>query len=66
MDMAIDNGAKALRVPGFRVALGAVADLVALDARDAREAFATRYPRRWVIPEGKVDRRSQARYAPLL
>jgi cytosine deaminase len=31
-----------------------VADLVVLDARDAREAFATRAPRRWVIRRGKL------------
>ena len=48
------NGAKALRVPDFQVAAGAVADLVVLDARDAREAFATRSPRRWVIRKGKL------------
>jgi cytosine deaminase len=27
---------------------------VVLDARDAREAFATRSPRRWVIRKGKL------------
>jgi cytosine deaminase len=43
-----------LRVPDFQVAAGAVADLVVLDARDAREAFATRSPRRWVIRKGKL------------
>jgi cytosine deaminase len=54
MDMVTINGAKALRVPDFRVAVGAVADLVVLDARDVREAFATRSPRRWVIRRGKL------------
>src|SRR6202158_876314 len=54
MDMVTNNGAKALRVPDFGVAVGAVADLVVLDARDAREAFATRAPRRWVIRKGKL------------
>src|SRR3979409_1866923 len=54
MDMVTANGAKALRVPDFRVAVGAVADLVVLDARDAREAFATRAPRRWVIRKGRL------------
>jgi cytosine deaminase len=54
MDMVTRNGAKALRAPGFEVADGAVADLVVLDARDVREAFATRLPRRWVIRKGKV------------
>ena len=54
MDMVTINGAKALRVPDFRVAPGAVADLVVLDARDAREAFAARSPRRWVIRRGKL------------
>jgi cytosine deaminase len=54
MDMVTSNGAKALRAPDFRVAVGAVADLVVLDARDAREAFATRSPRRWVIRKGKL------------
>jgi cytosine deaminase len=54
MDMITSNGAKALRVPDFRVAVGGVADLVVLDARDAREAFATRSPRRWVIRKGKL------------
>src|SRR5260370_4164118 len=54
MDMVTNNGAKALRIPDFRVAVGAVSDLVLLDARDAREAFATRAPRRWVIRRGKL------------
>jgi cytosine deaminase len=54
MDMVTRNGARALRAPGFEVADGAVADLVVLDARDAREAFATRLPRRWVIRKGKL------------
>jgi cytosine deaminase len=54
MDMVTINGAKALRVPDFRVAPGAVADLVVLDARDAREAFAARSPRRWVIRRGRL------------
>jgi cytosine deaminase len=54
MDMVTINGAKALRVPDFRVAPGAVADLVVLDARDVREAIATRSPRRWVIRKGKL------------
>ena len=54
MDMVTRNGAKALRAPGFEVADGAVADLVVLDARDVREAFATRLPRRWVIRKGKL------------
>src|SRR5450631_218865 len=54
MDMVTRNGAKALRVPNFRVEVGAVADLVVLDARDAREAFATRSPRRWVIRKGRL------------
>jgi cytosine deaminase len=54
MDMVTNNAAKALRAPDFRVAVGAVADLVVLDARDAREALATRAPRRWVIRRGKL------------
>ena len=54
MDMVTSNGAKALRVPDFRVAVGVVADLVVLDARDVRGAFATRLPRRWVIRKGKL------------
>jgi cytosine deaminase len=54
MDMVTANGARALRVPDFGVTVGAVADLVVLDARDAREAFATRAPRRWVIRKGKL------------
>jgi cytosine deaminase len=54
MDMVTSNGAKALRAPDFHVAVGAVADLVVLDARDAREAFATRSPRRWVIRKGRL------------
>jgi len=54
MDMVTINGAKALRVPDFRVALSAVADLVVLDARNVREAIATRSPRRWVIRKGKL------------
>src|SRR5258708_4535209 len=54
MDMVTGTGAQALRVPHFRVAVGAVADLVVLDASDAREAFATRAPRRWVIRKGRL------------
>jgi cytosine/creatinine deaminase len=54
MDMVTSNGAKALRGPAFGIAVGAVADLVVLDARDPREAFATRAPRRWVIRKGKL------------
>jgi cytosine/creatinine deaminase len=54
MDMVTSNGAKALRTADFRVAVGAVADLVVLDARDAREAFASRKPRRWVIRKGRL------------
>src|SRR3982074_3326402 len=54
MDMVTVNGAKALRIPDFRVAPGAVADLVVLDARNVREAIATRSPRRWVIRKGKL------------
>jgi cytosine/creatinine deaminase len=54
MDMVTRNGAKALRVPDFGVAVGSVADLVVLDACDARAAFATRLPRRWVIRKGKL------------
>jgi cytosine deaminase len=54
MDMITNNGAKALRVPDFGVAVGSVADLVVLDASDAREAFATRAPRRWVIRKGRL------------
>jgi cytosine/creatinine deaminase len=54
MDMVTCNGARALRVPEFGVAVGGVADLVVLDARDAREAFAIRTPRRWVIRKGRL------------
>jgi cytosine/creatinine deaminase len=54
MDMVTRNGAKALRASGFEVAVGAIADIVVLDAHDAREAFATRLPRRWVIRKGKL------------
>jgi cytosine/creatinine deaminase len=54
MDMVTGNGAKALRGPEFGITVGAVADLVVLEAHDAREAFATRAPRRWVIRKGKL------------
>jgi cytosine deaminase len=54
MDMISSHGAKALRLPDPRVAVGAVADLVVLDGRDAREAFAVRAPRRWVIRKGRL------------
>jgi cytosine deaminase len=54
MDMITSNGAKALRLPAPRVVIGEVADLVVLDARDAREAFAVRTPRRWVIRKGRL------------
>ena len=59
MDMVTNNGAKALRVPDFRVEVGGVADLVVLDARDARGAFATRLPRRWVIRKGRLIAETQ-------
>ena len=65
MDMVTNNGAKALRLPDFCVTVGAVADLVVLDAHDAREAFATRSPRRWVIRRGMLiveTRREMRRY----
>jgi cytosine deaminase len=65
MDMVTNNGAKALRLPDFCVTVGAVADLVVLDAHDAREAFATRSPRRWVIRRGMLiveARREMRRY----
>jgi cytosine deaminase len=68
MDMVTSHGAKALRVPDFGVAVGAVADLVVLDARDAREAFATRSPCRWVIRKGELiaeTRREAYRYFDL-
>jgi cytosine deaminase len=68
MDMVTNNGAKALRIPEFRVAVGTVADLVVLDARDAREAFATRSPHRWVIRKGRLiaeTRRDTRRYFDL-
>src|ERR1700674_3746054 len=47
MDTVTNKGARALRGPDFRVAIGNIADLVVLDARDPHEAFATRMPRRW-------------------
>ena len=59
MDMVTSNVAKALRVSDFRVAIGGVADLVVLDAHDARAAFATRRPRRWVIRKGKLIAETQ-------
>jgi cytosine deaminase len=43
-----------LRLPDPRVVVGVVADLVVLDARDAREALAMRTPRRWVIRKGRL------------
>ena len=54
MEMVTGNGAKALRVADFSVTVGAVADLVVLDARDPRGAMATRLPRRWVIRRGSL------------
>jgi cytosine/creatinine deaminase len=54
MDMVTSNGARALRASGFEVADGAVADIVILEAREVREAFATRLPRRWVIRKGRL------------
>lgn len=54
MDMVTGNGGKALRGQQSRIDVGAVADLVVLDARDAREAIATRGPRRWVIRRGQL------------
>ena len=49
--------------------VGAFADLVVLDARDAREAFAMRTPRRWVIRKGRLIAESKIesrRYFDLL
>jgi cytosine/creatinine deaminase len=60
MDMITNNGATALRIADFAVAVGARADLVILDAGDAREAFATRTPRRWVIRRGRLIAESRA------
>src|ERR1700731_3758674 len=54
MDMVTRNGASALRVPAPRVTVGGVADLVVLDAHDAREAFATRSPGGWVVRKGRL------------
>jgi cytosine/creatinine deaminase len=54
MDMITRNGAKVLRTCSFEVTEGAPADLVVLDARDVRDAFATRLPRRWVIRKGQL------------
>ncbi len=54
MDMVTGHGAKALRIPDFGVAVGRIANLVVLDARDAREAIAIRAPRRWVIRKGRL------------
>jgi cytosine/creatinine deaminase len=54
MDMVTRNGARTLRAFGFGVIEGAPADLVVLDAREVREALATRRPRRWVIRKGRL------------
>jgi cytosine deaminase len=54
MDMVTRNGARALRLPDPRIVVGAIADLVVLDARDAREALAMRTLRRWVIRKGRL------------
>src|SRR5258708_7386911 len=54
MDMVTNNGAKALRVLDFGVAVGAVADLVVLDSRDAREPLSTTSPRRWRTRRGML------------
>jgi len=54
MNMVTHNGARALRLPDFHVAVGSPADLVVLDARSPREAFTTRAPRRWVIRKGRL------------
>jgi len=54
MEMVTSHGARALRLPRPGIAVGAVADLVVLDALDARQAFAMRTPRRWVIRKGRL------------
>jgi cytosine deaminase len=54
MDMVTRNGARALRLPDPRIVVGAIADLVVLDARDARQALAMRTLRRWVIRKGRL------------
>jgi cytosine deaminase len=54
MNMVTSHGARALRIADFAVTVGSVADLVVLEARDAREAFTTRLPRRWVIRKGRL------------
>jgi len=46
-------------VPEFGVAGGAMADLVVLDACNARETVATRSPRRGVIRKGKLTAERQ-------
>lgn len=54
MNMVTQNGAKALRVAGFPVAVGAEANLVILNEHNPREAFTYRTPRRWIIRKGRL------------
>jgi cytosine/creatinine deaminase len=54
MDMVTCNGAKAPRIGTFASKLAPSRISGVLDARDAREAFATRTPRRWVIRKGRL------------
>lgn len=54
LDMVTDHGARALRLDGHRIAVGAAADVVVLEGDDARAALAAHRPPRYVIRSGRV------------
>ncbi|CAN5846593.1 amidohydrolase family protein [soil metagenome] len=59
LDMVTVHGARALRLDGHGIAVGAAADLVVLDGDDARAVLATHRPPRQVISGGRVVATSQ-------
>jgi cytosine deaminase len=53
-DLATHSAARALGLDDYGVRVGALADLVVVDARNAAEAVVARPPRRYVFKAGKV------------
>src|SRR5438552_10336943 len=57
-DMVTANAARAARLSAYGIAVGAVADLVVIDAPSVHEALRTQPPRRFVIHEGRAIARA--------
>ncbi|MDA0276470.1 MAG: amidohydrolase family protein [Proteobacteria bacterium] len=53
-------GAKVLRLKGYGLQPGDVADIVIIDAKNAAEAIRRQPPRRWVVKKGRVVAQSSA------